>query len=78
MFIPNPGCKQTSKYRWIGQLMGACLRGRESLILSLPAFVWKKLTDEIVNWETDFCTVDALEVNISTSFNEHHHLGMSS
>ena len=32
MYIPNPSNKDMDKYEWIGKVMGACLRGRESLV----------------------------------------------
>lgn len=32
VYIPNPSCQEIAKYHWIGQLMGACLRGKESLV----------------------------------------------
>ncbi|XP_064003765.1 E3 ubiquitin-protein ligase HECTD3-like isoform X2 [Pogoniulus pusillus] len=58
MYIPNPSCKDFPRYEWIGQLMGAALRSKEFLILSLPALVWKQLAREEVNWSKDFATVD--------------------
>ncbi|NWX81034.1 HECD3 ligase, partial [Alca torda] len=59
MYVPNPSCKDFPKYEWIGQLMGAALRSREFLILSLPALVWKQLAGEEVSWSKDFATVDS-------------------
>ncbi|NXU56084.1 HECD3 ligase, partial [Turnix velox] len=59
MYIPNPSCKDFPKYEWIGQLMGAALRSKEVLILSLPALVWKQLAGEEVSWSKDFATVDS-------------------
>ena len=32
VYIPNPGCREFAKYEWIGQVMGACLRGKENLV----------------------------------------------
>lgn len=32
MYIPNPSCKDFSRYEWIGQLMGAALRSKEFLV----------------------------------------------
>ena len=49
---------------WIGQLMGACLRGKENLVISLPSFIWKKLVEERISWSKDYCTVYAAEVSI--------------
>nr|XP_054765264.1 E3 ubiquitin-protein ligase HECTD3-like [Lytechinus pictus] len=59
VYLPNPSCRQFAKYEWIGMLMGACLRSREHLVLSLPAFVWKLMGYEHVTWSRDFKTVDA-------------------
>ncbi|NXG44920.1 HECD3 ligase, partial [Psilopogon haemacephalus] len=59
MYVPNPSCKDFPRYEWIGQLMGAALRSKEFLILSLPALVWKQLAREEVNWSKDFATVDS-------------------
>ncbi|NWV74972.1 HECD3 ligase, partial [Dasyornis broadbenti] len=59
MYVPNPSCKDFPKYEWIGQLMGAVLRSKEFLILSLPALVWKLLAGEEVSWSKDFATVDS-------------------
>ncbi|KFW81355.1 E3 ubiquitin-protein ligase HECTD3, partial [Manacus vitellinus] len=59
MYVPNPSCKDFPKYEWIGQLMGAALRSKEFLILSLLALVWKQLAAEEVSWSKDFATVDS-------------------
>lgn len=64
VYVPNPNCKEFAKYEWIGQIMGACLRGRENLVLALPSFVWKKLVGERVSWTKDYCTVDSATVCI--------------
>lgn len=32
VYIVNNQCKEFAKYDWIGQLMGACLRGKENLV----------------------------------------------
>lgn len=32
MYVPNPSCRDFAKYEWIGQLMGAALRGKEFLV----------------------------------------------
>ena len=32
VYILNHQCKEFVKYEWIGQLMGACLRGKENLV----------------------------------------------
>lgn len=40
MYVPNPSCQDFAKYEWIGQLMGAALRGKEFLVSSLiSAFI---------------------------------------
>ncbi|KAH0502034.1 E3 ubiquitin-protein ligase HECTD3 [Microtus ochrogaster] len=38
MYVPNPSCRDFAKYEWIGQLMGAALRGKEFLV-SNPVIV---------------------------------------
>ncbi|XP_033737246.1 E3 ubiquitin-protein ligase HECTD3-like [Pecten maximus] len=64
VYIPNPAFKEFAKYEWVGQLMGACLRGKENLILAFPSFVWKRLAGETVSWSRNFNTVDAAEVTL--------------
>ncbi|XP_075791963.1 E3 ubiquitin-protein ligase HECTD3 isoform X1 [Pelodiscus sinensis] len=64
MYVPNPSCKEFAKYEWIGQLMGAALRGKEFLVLALPGFVWKQLTGEEVSWGKDFPAVDSVLVKL--------------
>ncbi|KAM5148800.1 E3 ubiquitin-protein ligase HECTD3-like [Mantella aurantiaca] len=64
MYVPNPSCKDLAKYQWIGQLMGAALRGKEFLVLALPGLVWKQLTGEEVSWSKDFPAVDSLLVKL--------------
>ncbi len=66
-YIPNPNCAQFDWYRFVGQLMGAMFRSQESLVLSLPQFVWKELVGEIVTWERDFVSVDSAEVKLVDS-----------
>jgi len=63
-YVPNRSCKLFVKYEWIGMLMGACLRGKENLVLSLPAFIWKQLVGESVTWARDYATVDNAEVKL--------------
>ncbi|RXM29080.1 E3 ubiquitin-protein ligase HECTD3, partial [Acipenser ruthenus] len=36
-YVPNPSCREFHKYEWIGQLMGAALRGKEFLVKQLEA-----------------------------------------
>ncbi|KAK9538818.1 hypothetical protein VZT92_003967 [Zoarces viviparus] len=63
-YVPNPSCKEFQKYDWIGQLMGAALRGKDFLVLALPGLVWKQLTGEAVSWSKDFPAVDSVLVNL--------------
>ena len=72
MYIPNPQCRDFPRYEWIGQLMGACMRGKENLVLALPAFVWKKLVGERISWDRDFVTVDAATVGAFIILILHH------
>ncbi|XP_058031226.1 E3 ubiquitin-protein ligase HECTD3 [Ahaetulla prasina] len=64
MYVPNPSCKEFLKYEWIGQIMGAALRGKEFLVLALPGFVWKQLTGEEVSWNKDFPAIDSMLVKL--------------
>ncbi|XP_024618695.1 E3 ubiquitin-protein ligase HECTD3 isoform X2 [Neophocaena asiaeorientalis asiaeorientalis] len=64
MYVPNPSCRDFAKYEWIGQLMGAALRGKEFLVLALPGFVWKQLSGEEVSWSKDFPAVDSVLVKL--------------
>ena len=66
-YVPNPGCNWFQKYRFIGQLMGAMFRSQESLVLSLPQFVWKQLVGDSVVWERDYISVDSAEVKLIDS-----------
>ncbi|XP_028329338.1 E3 ubiquitin-protein ligase HECTD3 isoform X1 [Gouania willdenowi] len=63
-YVPNPSCKEIHKYEWIGQLMGAALRGKDFLVLALPGLVWKQLTGETISWNKDFPAVDSVLVNL--------------
>ena len=66
-YIPNPNCEDLSRYVFVGQLMAAMLRSQESLILSLPQFLWKQLVGEAVTWSRDFVSVDSAEVRFIES-----------
>ncbi|KAG2461844.1 HECD3 ligase, partial [Polypterus senegalus] len=66
-YVPNPSCKEFHKCEWIGQLMGAALRGKEFLVLALPGIVWKRLTGETVSWNKDFPAVDSVLVKLLES-----------
>jgi len=61
-YVPNADCHHVVKYEWVGQLMGACLRGKENLVISLPPLIWKMLSGESISFEQDYHTVDASEV----------------
>uniref|UniRef100_A0AAY4BEY7 HECT domain containing 3 n=1 Tax=Denticeps clupeoides TaxID=299321 RepID=A0AAY4BEY7_9TELE len=63
-YVPNPSCYEFHKYEWIGQLMGAALRGKDFLVLALPGLVWKQLTGEAVSWSKDFPAVDSVLVKL--------------
>ena len=67
VYAPNPSCKMYPKYEWIGQLMGAMYRSQETLVLSLPQFVWKQLVGEPVTWTRDYISVDSAEVKFIDS-----------
>ncbi|XP_044157622.1 E3 ubiquitin-protein ligase HECTD3 [Bufo gargarizans] len=64
MYVTNPSCRDLAKYEWIGQLMGAALRGKEFLVLALPGLIWKRLTGEEVSWSKDFPSIDSLLVKL--------------
>ena len=40
VFIPAPSCQDLARYEWIGQLMGACFRGKEILVSSPQQVFW--------------------------------------
>uniref|UniRef100_A0A4W5K3Y1 HECT domain containing 3 n=1 Tax=Hucho hucho TaxID=62062 RepID=A0A4W5K3Y1_9TELE len=63
-YVPNPSCREFHKFEWIGQLMGAALRGKDFLVLALPGLVWKQLTGEAVSWSKDFPAVDSVLVKL--------------
>ncbi|CAB3977789.1 E3 ubiquitin- ligase HECTD3-like [Paramuricea clavata] len=69
-YIPNPSCRLFDQYEWLGMLMGGHLRGRESLLLSFPKFIWKQLLGEKVSWLEDFVTVDAALVKLVESIKQ--------
>uniref|UniRef100_A0A673FYB4 E3 ubiquitin-protein ligase HECTD3-like n=1 Tax=Sinocyclocheilus rhinocerous TaxID=307959 RepID=A0A673FYB4_9TELE len=63
-YVPNPSCREFHKFEWIGQLMGAALRGKDFLVLALPGLVWKQLIGEAVSWTKDFPAVDSVLVKL--------------
>ena len=66
-YVPDPGCSESVLYQFVGQLMGAMFRSQESLVLSLPQFLWKQLVGEPVTWSRDFVSVDSAEVKLIDS-----------
>ena len=52
------------------QVMGACLRGKENLVISLSPFIWKMLNREEVSFKKDYYTVDAAEVTFHESLDK--------
>lgn len=38
VYIPNPANRELHKFEWIGKLMGACIRGKESLVSLINIF----------------------------------------
>lgn len=66
-YTPNPGCTEKAWYYFVGQLMGAMYRSQESLVLSLPQFVWKYLVGESLTWTRDFVSIDSAEVKLIDS-----------
>ncbi|KAI5099420.1 E3 ubiquitin-protein ligase HECTD3 isoform X1 [Silurus meridionalis] len=63
-YVPNPSCRDLQKFEWIGQLMGAALRGKDFLVLALPGLVWKQLIGETISWSEDFPAVDSVLVKL--------------
>lgn len=64
----NPSCFDFEAYEWIGKLIGACLRTKEKLVLSLSKFTWKLILGQNVTFEDDFNTVDRALVIIYRRF----------
>ncbi|KPA76362.1 hypothetical protein ABB37_07709 [Leptomonas pyrrhocoris] len=59
-FVVNPVCAppvELLMYRFLGRLMGGCLRGGEPLSLYLPSALWKYLVGEAAD-DTDMARVD--------------------
>lgn len=63
-YTANPSCNLFDEYEFIGKLMGACLRSKETLALYLAPFFWKKLSGESITW-ADYSSVDSAEVCIT-------------
>jgi E3 ubiquitin-protein ligase HECTD3 len=66
-FIANPSCSMFEEYEFVGKIMGACLRSKETLALFLAPFFWKKLSGESISWRNDFVTVDSAQVKLLDS-----------
>lgn len=64
-FVLNPVCAppvELLMYRFLGRLMGGCLRGGEPLSLYLPSAVWKYLVGEVAD-DADVARVDVATLN---------------
>ncbi|KAG5484413.1 hypothetical protein LSCM4_07980 [Leishmania orientalis] len=64
-YVVNPLCApplELHMYRFLGRLMGGCLRGGEPLSLYLPSSLWKYLVGEAAD-DTDMARVDMATLN---------------
>jgi hypothetical protein len=64
-FVVNPVCAppvELLMYRFLGRLMGGCLRGGEPLSLYLPSTLWKHLVGEPAD-DTDLARIDVATLN---------------
>ncbi|CBZ24835.1 conserved hypothetical protein [Leishmania mexicana MHOM/GT/2001/U1103] len=64
-YVVNPLCApplELHMYRFIGRLMGGCLRGGEPLSLYLPSALWKCLVGEAAD-DTDMARIDMATLN---------------
>lgn len=59
-YVPTPSCKNFNKYEWIGQLMGAALRGKDFLVSQAPPVGNMAIKTEAAGPETLFCLVLSL------------------
>jgi len=50
-WVPNPACHNVQQYKFIGQMMGACIRTGETLGVDLAPYFWKKLAGGPVTWD---------------------------
>jgi len=50
-YVPNPGCLDLEKFRFVGNLMGACIRSEERLTLDLPRCVWELLAGRGISFQ---------------------------
>jgi len=50
-YVPNCTCQDLEKYRFVGNLMGACIRSEERLTVDLPACVWDLLAGRDMTWD---------------------------
>ena len=52
VWVLNPACHDNVKFRFLGQLFGACIRHpAETLPINLAPYIWKKLAGKPVTWE---------------------------
>ncbi|KAG5484106.1 hypothetical protein LSCM1_05961 [Leishmania martiniquensis] len=64
-YVVNPLCApplELHMYRFLGRLMGGCLRGGEPLSLYLPSALWKYLVGEAAD-DADMARVDIATLN---------------
>ncbi|CAJ1041121.1 putative SPRY domain/HECT-domain (ubiquitin-transferase) [Leishmania shawi] len=64
-YVVNPLCApplEPHMYRFLGRLMGGCLRGGEPLSLYLPSALWKYLVGEAAD-DADIARVDVATLN---------------
>nr|XP_014426092.1 E3 ubiquitin-protein ligase HECTD3 [Pelodiscus sinensis] len=64
MYIPNPSCKEFAKYEWIGQLMGAALRGKEFLVSPAGGALAQAPRSRDLGWGKDSPAVDSVLVKL--------------
>lgn len=51
-YVPNTTCHDVEKYRFVGNLMGACIRSEERLTVDFPACIWELLAGRALKWES--------------------------
>jgi hypothetical protein len=57
LYVPNPRCKDISRFTFLGQLMGIALSSKVHLDISLADICWKLLVGQNVSWE-DIASID--------------------
>jgi len=50
-WVPNPSCHDVQMYKFLGQIMGACIRTGETLAVDIHPYFWKKLAGAPVTWD---------------------------